>query len=1514
VNLALPTVLVVAFATSCGLGGAGILSGGSGGGGGGSGNAPPVVSDLVVGAGAPDLKTSPVQVSFKLTDAEGDPVGVVLAYLPASGGSPVPMTLVGNPSLSGLASSAAGVTHAFAWDFAAQLPSGASYVVGLNAIVRTASGSSQSLAGPFALGNDAPEILSTQTPPGEVEGVVPVGLVVADSSADLVSIEVEFDDLCDPAGWSPATGLGAPLVDLSATPAGLSVVFLWSTQLDAPGREFRARLRFTPNDGTVSGVAVETSDILVDNNQTPAALVNGSAFFASSDARRGIPLEVRVVDEESDPVRLVFQWKRPGEAFPSLPSDEAAVAAILQDPVLALQHQVASEFETFREGAIVPLDAAHVRLPELATDAAGLQATGLVGQELELVRPASRLASPLGAWSTNTLSAPVAALPCDHGEHALVLDTPVLGTWRLRDIDLASGSVLASLVASAAGTPTALAERAERQEVLVAHETGGVWRIDAVDRTTGAVTALAAASGATGFGPVRGLVSTSADTALITVGVRLVAIDWSAPSAPTETSLAADLQAPWGLARDPLRSQHVYVAERDWVNPATSQVEGRIVDFHLGTHARASVPASGVALLRPQAIAVEASGRRLLAITDSVPLDGTRELRGVELSGGQGGQGFEIVAGLPDSTSSVASGHLGTRLLALGTANDLRVGGGVEQRRGITAFDPSDAEITLASPFSPLPTTTLRWRIPAHTSLVPSSPAGETRVFVWDSGDLLGGGQVVVRVVPYDAEAGLTTDTGVPREVRAGIDVDPSFVGGPGITNGAASLAIADLNGDGRLDLASANRDQNCVTIHFADATGTLPTAPSQTIQGSPFTPMTFPVHIEALDADGDGDLDLATANTTSNNATVLIQSSPGSFVLTPLALGGLSSPADLAHGDLNADAREDLVIASKGSDAIAVFFQIGGGLFGPSPSLTIAHAQLQDPVAVMLGDVDRDGLVDLVSANEGSDNLTIFRQTAPGVFSTSPAWVLGGPGVTDEPASVAIGDLDGDGRDDLALANRAGNDIAVFLQTTAGSFPPLPSVVLQSASGPLQPEYVTLADVDGDGFTDVVSANGGDDLSVFLYRPLLGSLAVEPMEIQGAGGIDDPQEVRGLDLNSDGRTDFAVASTGGDRIAILLQQGGGRFHPTTPDLQLGSGFSTPGLAAVAVGDLDGDGDFDLATANEVGDTVSIFTQIAPGILNPNQTATLGPVPEMDGSAAIAAGDLDGDGRVDLLCAAKAAGYLVIFRQSAVGAFPASPSLAMGGGALGGPISVALADLNQDGRLDVACANQTSSNVTLFFQGAGGSFGSAPSLTLGSTATTLGPIQVVSGDLDSDGDSDVAVANQGGHKISIFFQTAPGSFPPAPQANLGGPASTPQVNGLAIADLDGDGDLDLACAIRGGNAIGVFWQGSGGVFANAPDLLLSDPGMVAPISVAAGDLDMDGDLDLVAGSAATHRLSALRQVRPGKFESAADHHGGPGQTDAPRSVTILDLDGDGDPDLVAAHPLLERASIFFGSH
>jgi hypothetical protein len=347
------------------------------------------------------------------------------------------------------------------------------------------------------------------------------------------------------------------------------------------------------------------------------------------------------------------------------------------------------------------------------------------------------------------------------------------------------------------------------------------------------------------------------------------------------------------------------------------------------------------------------------------------------------------------------------------------------------------------------------------------------------------------------------------------------------------------------------------------------------------------------------------------------------------------------------------------------------------------------------------------------------------------------------------------------------------------------------------------------------------------------------------------------------------------------------------------------------VGDIDADGDLDVVIANADGGTLALYEQYSPTVIGSRPIATLGSPATLSQVSAVEIADLDGDGRADLCTANVGTGTLALFFQGTGGTFSPTPDLVLGG--LSGPVAVAIADLDADGDLDLASANEGDDNLRVFLQSAPRSF-APPGTALGSAATTNAPLALVAADLDGDGDQDLACANGDGSTISVFLQGVAGAFPTIPSAVIGSAAVIPNPGALVACDVDGDGDLDLACASRIGDSVRFFRQDSPGAFEAAPAATVSHAALDRPTSLALSDVDQDGDLDLVASGETSENVCLFRQRRPWDFATAPDVCGTPGALGAPRSLRAVDFDGDGEADLLVARPDLDSVAIFYNSH
>ena len=328
------------------------------------------------------------------------------------------------------------------------------------------------------------------------------------------------------------------------------------------------------------------------------------------------------------------------------------------------------------------------------------------------------------------------------------------------------------------------------------------------------------------------------------------------------------------------------------------------------------------------------------------------------------------------------------------------------------------------------------------------------------------------------------------------------------------------------------------------------------------------------------------------------------------------------------------------------------------------------------------------------------------------------------------------------------------------------------------------------------------------------------------------------------------------------------------------------GPNSVAVGDFNGDGDPDLAVANEFAGSVSVLLGGTGGSFSAATNIATGGFP-----FSVAVGDFNGDGDPDLAVADAFDGIISVLLGSTGGSFTGPTNFPAGSF----PASVAVGDFNGDGDLDLAVADQVTGGILVLRGTAGGGF-TAPT-TVG---TATGPFSIAVGEFSGDGDPDLAVADQFSGRVLVLLGSAGANFAaPATVASGSDPAS------VAVGDFNGDGDPDLAVADQSPGEIMVLLGSAGGSF-TGPIILTTDSGVSA---VAVADFNRDGDPDLAVTNVNLSRVSVLLGSTGGTFTAPTNFAVGSTQT----SVVAADFNGDGKPDLAATKFNTDNVAVLLNS-
>jgi hypothetical protein len=532
------------------------------------------------------------------------------------------------------------------------------------------------------------------------------------------------------------------------------------------------------------------------------------------------------------------------------------------------------------------------------------------------------------------------------------------------------------------------------------------------------------------------------------------------------------------------------------------------------------------------------------------------------------------------------------------------------------------------------------------------------------------------------------------------------------------AIVAGDFNGDGKLDLAATDTDQNVVDVFLGNGDGSLrDNAKSFAIGVGIAQGTNIPVAVGDFSADGK--LDVAAPNVVGDDVSVLRGDGDGQFAAalnypTPVSgtYGTDQSPDGVVAADFNGDGKPDLVLLNPNSGTISVRLGNGDHTFQPAALYAVGA----NPTSIVAADFNGDGKFDLTVADAGNYDATsgtyqntgvsVLLGNGDGTFQAALAYAAG---TTFKQVTVA--DFNGDRHLDLVgfseqfVLGVGTVSISVLLGKGDGTFQ-APSITTFPG---FSPDSIAVGDFNGDGKPDVALANEGSfdqatgftegqGVSVMLGN---GDGTFQAPALYSAGPT--PIDVAVGDFNGDGKADLVVVDYGasdpnfpgqviGGGLSVLLGNGDGGFQAPIPVLSASENFPS----AVLVGDFNNDGKLDVATRSY--DKLDVLIGKGDGTFLPPVSYYVGGEPN-----AIAAADFDGDGRLDLVTssylrssqASALSGMFSVLRGNGDGTFQGAVGYAAGPQPTGSldysygqrPTGVASGDFNGDGKLDLVTAN-----------------------------------------------------------------------------------------------------------------------------------------------------------------------------------------------------------------------------------
>ena len=698
------------------------------------------------------------------------------------------------------------------------------------------------------------------------------------------------------------------------------------------------------------------------------------------------------------------------------------------------------------------------------------------------------------------------------------------------------------------------------------------------------------------------------------------------------------------------------------------------------------------------------------------------------------------------------------------------------------------------------------------------------------------------------------------------------------------TFIAGDVNSDGRTDIVYTNLAESYVGVLLGDRNGSFePVTKYFTIRGG------SPRSISLGYYNDDTFLDIAVSLLSDASINIYLGSENG-FLKTPtrLSTGQLSAPRSVMFADLDNDHQQDIVVGEVGINTVDIFLVYSTSDFTDETSyITGSNPR---PVSVSIDDLNNDQQSEVVVVNSGTNEIQVLMNFSGDRFLNRQIYTTG---FGSHPQSVAIADFNEDHLFDIAVVNSWNDSINIFLGLFNGSFG---TGFVYSTGENSAPYSVANGDLNKDGRMDIVSVNEGtNSIDVFIA---FDYVSFTSHVIEAHSSLSRPFYLTTADFNNDHLVDIAVFNLGLRNLDIYLGYGNGTFSEqlTVEMRPESSAFS------FAVGDFNNDSCLDLVVANSILNTMEVYLGYGNGSFQPPIFYSTG---HMSSPYSVSITDFNNDRHLDIIVSASAktiGGNLWVFLGRGNGTFEGRIIYSLATHLL--LVQIVITDLNNDGAADVVLSDIVTNSIWIIF---GDGNGSIDTVTILSTGKDFFPVTIASADLNRDGSVDIAVTNSMSNTIKFFFNDGNGSF--STQKTYSARSDT-IIGFIITSDVNNDGFLDIVVTDNNyvNNHIFIFYGFGDGNF-TLPKYYPTGLSSV-PSKIATGDFNNDGKVDLATCYTDRGRIALFIQEGSEPFGSPAQFS--TGNQSRPNSIVISDFNSDDHLDIAVANSAINTIGIFFG--